>query len=384
MAKLHVLQVIDGLNIGGAEMLLRELSIGLLNRGFRVTIAYGSPGPLVDDIKALGLQLIHIPRIIRVDPWQFYNMYTTMRSEKPDIVHTHLFKSDFHGRPAARLAGVPVVVSTLHSIDQWAKQWPLGTLYGLTARFADRIISVSDDVKNFHVNHTNVDASKFVTIENGVDFKRYVGEGPVGWAIRKELGADDSSIVFGIIGRLTQPKDHETFLIAAKSILAKVPDARFWVIGDGPLRMRLTQLADKLGISNFLKFTGFRKDIPDVLSALDVLVISSVWEGLPVTLLEGMAASKPVVATAVGGVTAVVTKETAILVNCKDSIAISDACVKLAVDPELRLSMGRAGRDRVIKEYGIDAMVDRTVSLYTELLKMRGRQDLIPAGMDKS
>ena len=384
MARLHVLQVIDGLNIGGAEMLLRELSIGLLNRGFKVSIAYGSPGPLVDEMNALGLPLIRIPRIMRVDPWQFYKMYSAMRSEKPDIVHTHLFKSDFLGRPAARLAGVPVVVSTLHSIDQWAKKWPLGTFYGLTARFSDRIIAVSDDVKNFHVKHTGVDASRFVIIENGVDIRRYIGQEPVGRAIRKELGIDDSSIVFGIIGRLTQSKGHETFLIAAKSILEKVPQARFWVVGDGPLRMRLIQLADQLGISEFLKFTGFRKDIPGILAALDVLVISSIWEGLPVALLEGMAASKPVVATAVGGIPAVVTEETAFLVPPSDPIAISDACVKLAVDLELRLNTGRAGHERMIKKYSIDAMVDSTVSLYVELLKTRGYLDLISTGMDMS
>ena len=381
MSDPHVLQIIDGLNIGGAEILLRELTVGLMKRGFRISVAYGTPGPLVSDMKALGVHLIRIPRLLRVDPLQLTMLYRAIKMTAPAIVHTHLFKSDFHGRLAARLAGVPVVVSTLHSIDRWAERWPLGNLYGLTARYADRIIAVSEDVKNFHAQHTGVDESKFVTIDNGVDTDRYVGLGSARDTVRNELSIPQGSILFGIIGRLTPPKDHRTFLHAVKLIFEKVPHARFLVVGDGPLRESLVQLTGELGIQNAVIFTGFRKDIPAVLAALDVLVISSVWEGLPVNLLEGMASFKPVVATAVGGIPAVVTTETAILAPPSDPKAIAQACILLAEDSALRQRMGNAGHKRVIQHYSLDAMVDQTARLYAELLKAKGLQHFIPSVM---
>ncbi|MCI0551208.1 MAG: glycosyltransferase [Anaerolineae bacterium] len=379
MVRAHVLQLIDGLNIGGAEILLRDLSVGLAQRGFRVSIGYSTPGPLARDLNDLGLPLTRLPRLMRVDPILFGGMIRLMHKDLPQIVHTHLFKSDFHGRLAARIVGVPVVVSTLHSIDRWAQKRPLGNLYGWTSRFADRIIAISDDVKNFHMANTAVDESKFVTIENGVDIQRFTRQKTLGEEIRKEFNLDDSAPVFGIVGRLTPPKDHRVFLQAAALILQSIPRARFLIVGDGPLRDDLEAHMRELDIQNSLLFTGMRRDIPAVLAALDVLVISSLWEGIPVTLLEGMASALPMVATKVGSIPEVVTDETAILVQPSDPTAIAQACLKLANDQELRLSMGQAGLKRVTAKYSIDAMIDRTTALYAELLRKRGLAHLIPS-----
>lgn len=378
MPEIHVLQVIDGLKIGGAEILLRELSAGLLKRDFRVSVAYSTPGPLLEDMKGLGVTLIRIPRLLRVDPYQFYNLYCSIKKMSPAIVHTHLFKSDFHGRPAARLAGVPVVLSTLHSIDRWAERSPLGKLYGLTAQFADKVIAVSDTVRDFHVAYTGISETKIVTIENGVDANRYANIDSADSTIRREYAIPGDAIVYGIIGRLTQPKGHETFLLSAKLILDKVPQARFLVVGDGPLRDKLIRQADELALREKIFFTGFRDDIPRILAALDVLVISSHWEGLPVILLEGMAASKPVVATAVGGIPSVVTKESGFIVPPSDPSALALCCVELAGSTELRTRMGKAGCERVRKNYSLDVMVDRTVNLYMELLRARGLTKYTP------
>ena len=379
MVGAHVLQLIDGLNIGGAEILLRDLSVGLAQRGFRVSIGYSTPGPLAYDLKELGLPVTRLPRVMRIDPILFSGMIRLMRQDLPQIVHTHLFKSDFHGRLAARIAGVPVVVSTLHSIDRWAQKRPLGNLYGWTSRFADRIIAVSDDVKKFHMANTAVDEAKFVTIENGIDVPRFARQSVIGQAIRKEFNLDGSALVFGIIGRLTPPKDHRVFLQAAALILQRMALARFLIVVDGPLRNDLESYAHELGIQNSVIFTGIRRDIPAVLAALDVLVISSLWEGIPVTLLEGMAASLPVVGTRVGSIPDVVTGETAVLVQPSDPAAIAQACLRLANDQELRLRMGQAGLKRVIAYYSIDAMIDRTTALYAELLRTRGLAHFIPS-----
>ena len=379
MVGAHVLQLIDGLNIGGAEILLRDLSAGLAQRGFRVSVGYSTPGPLARELSDLGLPVTRLPRLMRVDPVLFGGMIRLMRKDRPQIVHTHLFKSDFHGRVAARIAGVPIVVSTLHSVDRWAQNRPLGNLYGWTSRFADRIIAISDDVKKFHMANTAVDGSKFVTIENGVDVQRFVGQRTPGQEVRKEFKLDNSAPVFGIVGRLTPPKDHKVFLQAASVILQSIPRSRFLIVGDGPLRQDLEAYAHELGVQNSVIFTGMRRDIPAVLAALDVLVISSLWEGIPVTLLEAMASALPVVATNVGSIPEVVTEETAILVSPSDPAAIAQAGLRLAIDQELRFRMGQAGLKRVTACNSIDAMIDRTTALYAELLHKRGLAHFIPS-----
>jgi glycosyltransferase involved in cell wall biosynthesis len=191
---------------------------------------------------------------------------------------------------------------------------------------------------------------------------------------------DQSAPVLGIVGRLTPPKDHVTFLKAAALIWRKVPKARFLIVGDGPLRTALEVQAHELGLSGVLTFTGMRKDIPDVLAALDVLVFSSLWEGLPVALLEGMAAAKPVVATNVGGIPDVVLPDkTALLVRPSDADALAQACLKLVTDDKLRHTMGHLGLERVRAHYSMHVMVDRTASLYTKLLQETGLEQFIPS-----
>jgi glycosyltransferase involved in cell wall biosynthesis len=376
MAKTRVLQLIDGLNIGGAEMILLELVKGLRKRGFDVAVGYSTPGPLAERLVSSGVETVRLPRLARVDPLLFMNTYRLIKDFHPQIVHTHLFKSDFHGRLAARLARVPVVLSTLHSTDRWAQKFPLGLLYGWTANFADRLIAVSDDLRVFHQQHTKVSAQKFITIENGVDLEVHRYSASAREKMRQNFSFTESEFLFGIIGRLTPPKNHANFLASAALIHAELPDARFVIVGDGALREMLEARVVELGLAEVVLFTGFRDDISEIMSMLDVLVFSSDWEGLPVTLLEGMAAERPIVATEVGGIPAVVGEsDAALLVPAADPAALARACVQLATDPELCRGIGQAALNRVQSAYSIDAMLDRTVALYESLLANAGVKD---------
>jgi glycosyltransferase involved in cell wall biosynthesis len=373
MAEFRVLQLIDGLNIGGAEMALLDLAEGLRAHGYRVHIGYSSPGPLEKDFRERNFEITRLPRLARVDPLLFNNIYRLIRRFRPQIVHTHLFKSDFHGRIAARLAGVPIVVSTLHSTDRWARKFPFGRLYGRTARSADRLIAVSDDLSRFHQQHSHIPAKKFVIIENGVALKKYAFSQPTRNRLRQFFHIGTEEILFGIIGRLTPPKDHETFLQAAALIQKEIPQARFLIVGDGALRPKLTQRAAELGLQKTLQFSGFRSDIPEILSALDVLVFSSQWEGLPLTLLEGMAAARPIVATAVGGIPAVTDNgKTAVLVPPRNPAGLARACIELATDSKRRLALGQIGLKRVQEKYSLQVSIERTLSLYETLLQEKG------------
>ncbi|MEI7845634.1 MAG: glycosyltransferase [Chloroflexota bacterium] len=382
MKPIHILQLIDGLNVGGAEMLLCDLASGLSKYGYRVSVGYSTPGPLVDVLTAAGIPLTRLSRMGRIDPILFMGMLRLMRSDPPQVVHTHLFKSDFHGRLAARVAGVPVVVSTLHNADGWAKRKPLGAMYGQTAGFVDKLIAVSDEVRDYHVTHTGIPVSKVTVIENGVNVNKFK-QGKA-TAIRTEFGIGSESILFGIIGRLKPQKDHVTFLKAAVEVIKQVPTARFLVIGEGPLLDELKNLAQELGLLPAVIFAGLRNDIPDVLAALDVLVFSSRWEGLPVTLLEGMAASKPIVATAVDGIRGVALPGvTALLVPPGDYHSLAQACINLAVDGDLRATFGRAGYERVSAKYSLGAMTDKIAYLYNELLIKRGLVSAIGTGLPR-
>jgi glycosyltransferase involved in cell wall biosynthesis len=333
----------------------------------------------VQELADKGLTLKHIPRLAMIDPIFLLRMVRLMRLDPPQIVHTHLFKSDFHGRLAARLAGVPVVVSTLHNNDSCAKNRILGRIYGATARFADRLIAVSPEVREYHLDKTGVPASKIMVIENGVDVAAFSGHEVGAKAVRAEFGIAPTAPLFGIIGRLKPQKDLPTFLLAAVEILRQQSDARFLVVGDGPLREELETQAKELDLFPALIFTGMRKDISAIMTALDVLVLSSLWEGLPIILLEAMAAARPVVSTAVDGVRSVVLPdESALLVNTGSPASLADACVKLARDPALRQKLGSSGLKRVADFYSLDAMIDRISKLYEELLSGCGLEKYIP------
>lgn len=379
MDKLHVFHMIDGLTFGGAETLLRDLAAGLEMRGYQITVGYSTPGPFVSELEKKGLRLVRFPRIGLIDPFLTLRLARFMRKEKPQVFHTHLFKSDFHGRLAARLAGVPVVVSTLHNNDVWANNWLMGHLYGATAVWADRLIAVSEEVRQFHLQKTGVSAEKLVVIQNSVDVKAFIGHENAAKNIRAEFNISPEAPLFGIVGRLKPQKNVSMFLQAAVEILREQPHARFLIVGDGPLMPELETQARDLGLFPAVVFTGMRKDIPAILSALDVLVLSSLWEGLPVILLEAMASSLPVVSTAVDGVVGVVDPDvTAFLTPSGDPIAFAQACIRLAKDQQLRKEMGRAGFEKVMKNYSLDAMIDRISDLYLQLLRNRGLSASLP------
>lgn len=368
MTGMRILQLIDGLKIGGAEVLLRDLVCHLRESGQHVHVGFSTSGPMQKSFEEMQIPLTRLSRIARVDPFLLEQMCRLIRREKPDIVHTHLFKSDFHGRLAARICQVPVIVSTAHNNDLWARRFPLGILYGLTARMADRVIAVSEEVRDYQIRYIRTSPQKIVTINSGVNVKKFESRADAGLNVRKELGLAPSTPLVGIVGRLQPQKDHATFLRAARSIRDVLPDARFLVVGDGPLRGELTHQARTLDLLPSVIFCGIRQDIPAVLSALDLLVFSSRWEGLPVALMEGMAAGKPIVSTNVGGVSGVaIADETAILVSAGDSLALAGACLRILQDRSLAQRLGKTGLKRVREKYSLDAMLINTQNLYEEL-----------------
>jgi glycosyltransferase involved in cell wall biosynthesis len=367
---ISVMYFIDSMNFGGAEMLLLNLASALKKRGYRVSVRYSTPGPLVKEFEKIDIPVVRLPRLARVDPFLLLRMWREILLEKPDIVHTHLFKSDFHGRIAARLAGVPVVVSTLHNCDNWAKNPVLSRIYGLTARLADKIIAVSQEVKDFAVSVGLSRTEYLEIIPNAVPFEQFRKNNVLRKKVRSELNISENGPVLGIVARLSEQKDHANFIQAAKLIYQEVPETHFLIVGDGPLRKSLEDLANSLDLGHVVIFCGARRDIRAIYSALDILVFSSRWEGLPVALLEGMAAELPIVATAVGGIPGTLKDQMmGYLVPPADTVALANACLQLVKNPEMRRKMGTAGYEHVKSNYSVDTMVNATFKLYQTLLQ---------------
>lgn len=370
-SKIHVMHIIDGLGVGGTETILYELIDGLVAQGFRITVCYFNPGPLVDKYAKLDISLIHVPFIFRIDPFLFFRLARVIRREKPQIVHTHLFKSDFHGVLAAWLNNVPVILTTLHSMNDWAKFPLFGWIYGLILRLADKVIVLSDEISEYFSIRCQVPVERFLTIHNAIPIKRFLEvDGKKRKIIRDEFNVKPEETLYGFVARLAPPKDHFTFLHAAVKILEKNPRARFMIVGEGELKKTLMTLSSELGIENKVVFTGFRKDIPEIMAALDMIVLASRFEGLPVVLMEAMASSRPIVATIARGITSVVTHgENGLLVPQGDPDALSSACLQLENDGQLRERLVASGLRLAKNTFNIETKISKTAEFYRQAVQ---------------
>jgi glycosyltransferase involved in cell wall biosynthesis len=234
-------------------------------------------------------------------------------------------------------------------------------------RYFERIIAVSEDIA---VNLLpDFGAERLEVVYNSVEM-------PVGDAaadrlrIRREFGLDDNNLLIGTAGRLTPVKAYDQFLLAAKEIAGESPRARFLIAGDGPLGDELKSQAKQLGLAEKVIFPGFRNDMPAVIAAMDLFVMSSLHEGIPVVLLEAMALARPVVVTAVGGIVEVVQDgRSGRLVQPGNARELAEACKKLIRDPDSRTRLGLAAADRVRSEFTRQNQSRRLIEVYGTMIK---------------
>jgi glycosyltransferase involved in cell wall biosynthesis len=261
----------------------------------------------------------------------------------------------FWGRLAARAAGVPVICSALHSTGLPDH---VELPNRLLAPITDAFIAVAPSHGEYLVRHEGCPRGKVRVIPNGVDTDRFHPRWP-DRRILEELGVEPGAPVAGIVAALRPEKNHELFLHAAAIVHARRPDARFLVVGDGPRRAALEQLAAELKLEPAVRFLGTRSDVPEVLSVLSVLLLTSHMEANPVSILEAMAAEKPVVATRVGSVPETVCDgRTGYLVPPDDADALAARTIELLDNRAQAETLGRAGRETVLRHWSIDRMVE--------------------------
>jgi glycosyltransferase involved in cell wall biosynthesis len=385
---LKILQVAYKSDISGGEQVLLNLAKHLRKRGHQLLVTCPSHGPLVEVLRKEGIDVKIIAVKKSYDLLAAFQLKNLILKESIQILHTHGMLVNIVGRIASKLAHVPVSISTVHltrelasggraeNIPQWFKGKYYRSLDNFTAKFNDRIIAVSESVRQDLISQ-GVSREKITVIRNGIECGgcRSPLEGKDRRAKkRKELGIGNCPVV-GTITRFSKQKDVQTFLYAISNVVAEYPDIQCLILGDGKQRRELEGLSYRLALNGNVTFLGYREDAREILNLFDIFVLSSLWEGLPLVVLEAMAASKPVVATRVPGTAeAVVEGETGLLLPLRDSKGLAESIKMLLADQGLAQEMGKAGRRRINKYFGAERMVDETERLYVDLMRSKQKK----------
>jgi glycosyltransferase involved in cell wall biosynthesis len=395
---IRVAHVITRLILGGAQENTLYTAIGQhRNPAFDVTLIIGSDdgteGSLREEATAAGLRLVEIPTLVRsiapvVDLRALWALYRVLRRGRFDIVHTHSSKAGILGRIAARLAGVPAVVHTLHSLVFHEYQSAASNavyigLKRLCAPLTDVLISVNAKTAEGALARHIGRPDQHVTIYSGMHLDRFltVGDRLSTEDAKRRYGVPADAPVVGKVARMFPLKGHDQFFEAAALIARSRPDVHFVLVGDGPLRPALESAAAKLGISDRTHFVGrvAPEAVPECLQAMDVVVHTSLREGIARVLPQAGAVGKPVVTFALDGAPEVVHDGVSgFLVPPLDSAALASRVMELLDAPDLRQRFGEAGRGIAADHFRIEHMVNRINAVYFELL---ARRESVPAAV---
>jgi glycosyltransferase involved in cell wall biosynthesis len=367
---LNVLQLIPTLDRSGAEKQMVLLAKGLPRDRFRVEVAALTRlGPLEAELRDAMIPVTLIRKPLKLDPFALGRLTSFLKPRRFDVVQTWVFAANAYGRVAARLAKVPVVVTAEMAVDLWKSRGHLAIDRAL-AHWCDRVVGNSNAVVDFY-RRAGIPESKLELIPSGIG-----GEEPPEVdkaAIRASFGWPADAPVVLFAGRL-MPQKGVRDLIAAIDLLQHVrPKLRTLIVGGGPLKSELEETAHDFELDERVRFLGHRDDVPRLLAAADLLVLPSLYEGLPNVVLEAMRFSKPVVATAAPGTTEVVADaETGLLVPIGNPPVLAKAIRDVTDDPALARRLGEAGRARVEREFGVDLMVERFAALYERIARKKG------------
>src|SRR5918999_6201306 len=374
----RVIHVVTRMNVGGPARHLITLLPLLRERGFETLLVYGAADPAEGELRPERERFIRLPMLRRAigpiaDLRALSRLTRLMRRLRPDVVHTHMAKGGAPGRVGASRSRVPAVVHTFHGhvLERYFSR-PMNALLigaerGLAER-SDALVAVSSAVRDDLLRLRIGDAGRWRVIDCGLDLEPLLASDVDQAEARRALGLPGGVPAVGIVGRLVPIKNHRLFLDAARAVLDEHPDTVFVVAGDGELRATLETEAEQ-ALRGHVSFTGWVVSLPLLYSALDVVVLTSLNEGIPFSLIEAAAAAKPVVATDVGGVAdAVVDGETGFLVSSKKAPALARAISRLIADPGLAAKMGEAGRRRASTAFSPAVMADRIGDLYREVL----------------
>ena len=366
--------------VGGAEEMVLSLVRRLPDRYEPMVVCIHDAGPIGEEIKRTGVPFTVLglnPGLAR--PLDVIKLRDFLIAADPAIVHTFLLTGSLYGRFAAMMANAPVVIGTEVNIYE-NKRPSHARMEQWLMRGTDAVVASAQSVKDFYVEQVGADPAKVEVIYNAVDWSQ-LEVTMARDAFRDALGIPKDAITAGIIARLTKQKAHRV-LFDAMAQQAGLEQLHLLVVGDGELRDDLQRRSDALGLGRRVHFAGARRDLGNILGAIDLFAMPSLWEGLPLSLVLAMGAGLPVVATRVAGIPEVVQHDVSgLLVDAGDSAALAREMFRLVENESLRRSLGGRARDLVLPRFGFDRYIDSITALYDRLLAAKGLSSF--AGMSE-
>jgi glycosyltransferase involved in cell wall biosynthesis len=356
------LLVITGLGMGGAEHVVVNLADALAARGHYVKIAYLTGDALVfpnnSNIEVVSIGMKGIKDFFKA----YIKLRVLIKGFKPDVVHSHMIHANLLSRLVRLTAKVPKLVCTAHSNNEGGKLRMLA--YRLTDKLANISTNVSEEAVKAFIKAGAVKSGRMVSVTNGIDTNRFVFDTKARDEKRIELNIDNLQIILAV-GRLDKPKDYPNLLNSIALLKEWRQDFKVFIAGDGPLKKELLTLTKNLKIESFVEFLGVQRDIPALMTANDIFVLSSAWEGFGLVVAEAMACERITVATDCGGV-AEIMGDKGFLVKPRNNNVLAQALNKaLDLSDDERIQMGAAARQRILQRFSLDANVEAFLKLYS-------------------
>ncbi len=368
--ELRVLELINSLETGGAERMVSSLSLRLQQMGHRVDIVclreFGRMAVPMERFQENGVGILKYGKKDGFNPACIAKLALFLKSQRIDVIHSHNPLVTHYAAATSQLAGTPLSVSTIHGTSTLAMPKWAEMLFTTSCRLTDRIVLVCRQVQEEFCRRFPELGNRTTAIPNGIDLGELVEISP---------RAPSREFVFGTVGRLVPVKDQHGLLLAFAQLHTRFPFCRLEILGSGELRAELESLAINLGLADSVRFRGWSSDVAGFLSQMDAFVLSSRSEGLPMTLLEAMAAGLPVVSTAVGGVPEIVEGA-----GCGWLARPGDPenlAAKMECAVSNRDDRGARAREAVLRQYSVDAMARQYAALFENGLassRMRSRQ----------
>lgn len=376
---IHTLPVISGSGLN-TFLSMKGMDKGL----YETALACAPGGKLIPLVRGHGLKVFLFRNLVQPlhpvkDALAVVSLALFMKKNPYHIVHTHNSKAGFVGRLSARLAGIPVVVHTVHGFSfhdeerAW-RRWLFRNAERLASHWCDALIFISQPLVDWALKEKIALKSKMVKIYSGIELDRFKPvTGEERQRLRATWGLGEQDAVVGIVSKLWEGKGHALLLRAFAEIRKQNARARLVIVGEGYLMESLKALVRRMELSDAVIFTGFLDDVPRIIPTFDVAVLPSYFEGMGRVLLEAMAMEKPVVGTSVGGIPDLIEQGlNGYLVSPGNERELAAAILKILNDKELAAGMGRAGRKKMTDLFSADTMVRSIERLYRELLERKG------------
>ena len=368
MNRFRIGQLITELEPAGAERCVYELARRLDKRRFDVEVIALRGGRMADMLADAGVRTHVLGVRGKWDISRALSLTGLLRRERYDILHTHLFHADMAGRVAAYLTGTKRLVHTVHVAEGRFRPWQFAWARILAGR-CDRIICVSQSVRDFHARRTGLPPWRYTVIRNGVDAEAFSRDEQSRARLRTEWGISGDRPLVAFVGRLDRQKGIDTLLSAMSHLGARGDSVDLVMAGDGPQRGQVKNFIRRGTGGQHCRWLGFTDDVRSVFSAADVFVMPSRWEGMPLAALEAMAAGLAVIGSRVAGLTElIVDGQTGVLIEPNDGVALANAIAGLVSAPEDLARLGTAAKRSVIRDYSIAVNISRHEALYADIV----------------